>query len=246
MKMETENNSIPDDITKFYERFNVEDALSPEDEAAARAAEEEAGKKGKTKDKKGDKKGKGKKGVKASGEEDPTKGAAKMGTTECARKFDEQYKEFNEDWVTRDETDNYKQEHDVDLARVEVMPLIEKQFKDEVDEIIKCELANMKQIRNVKVKKPKKPKKKKTKKPKKKKLPQGYSLIKDMKIEEVLVELINNNICKRIPPAAITDFIGEFNYCHTMLDNIKETPYDPSMALIRQLVTEYIIFPLGS
>lgn len=31
-----------------------------------------------------------------------------------------------------------------------------------------------------------------------------------------------------------------------MLDNIKDTPYDPSMALIRQLVTEYIIFPLGS
>lgn len=31
-----------------------------------------------------------------------------------------------------------------------------------------------------------------------------------------------------------------------MLDDIKETPYDPSMALIRQLVTEYVIFPLGS
>ncbi len=31
-----------------------------------------------------------------------------------------------------------------------------------------------------------------------------------------------------------------------MLDNIKDTIYDPSMALIRQLVTEYIIFPLGS
>jgi SpoVK/Ycf46/Vps4 family AAA+-type ATPase len=31
-----------------------------------------------------------------------------------------------------------------------------------------------------------------------------------------------------------------------MLDDIKQSPYDPSMALIRQLVTEYIIFPLGS
>ncbi len=31
-----------------------------------------------------------------------------------------------------------------------------------------------------------------------------------------------------------------------MLDDIKEAPFDPSMALIRQLVTEYIIFPLGS
>jgi AAA+ superfamily predicted ATPase len=31
-----------------------------------------------------------------------------------------------------------------------------------------------------------------------------------------------------------------------MLDNIKDPIYDPSMALIRQIVTEYIIFPLGS
>lgn len=31
-----------------------------------------------------------------------------------------------------------------------------------------------------------------------------------------------------------------------MLDDVEKTPYDPSMALIRQIVTEYIIFPLGS
>ena len=31
-----------------------------------------------------------------------------------------------------------------------------------------------------------------------------------------------------------------------MLDDIKQQVWDPSMALIRQLVTEYIIFPLGS
>jgi len=60
------------------------------------------------------------------------------------------------------------------------------------------------------------------------------------------VQLIQNNIVKKIPPQVMTDFIGEFNYIHSMLDDIKETPYDPSMALIRQLVTEYIIFPLGS
>jgi len=58
--------------------------------------------------------------------------------------------------------------------------------------------------------------------------------------------LIHQNIVKKIPPNSLTDFIGEFNYCATMLDNIKECVYDPSMALIRQLVTEYIIFPLGS
>lgn len=40
--------------------------------------------------------------------------------------------------------------------------------------------------------------------------------------------------------------MGEFNYIHSILDNVKESVYDPSMALIRQIVTEFIIFPLGS
>jgi len=51
---------------------------------------------------------------------------------------------------------------------------------------------------------------------------------------------------KKLPPQKLTDFIGEFNYIHSMLDDITVGPRDPSMALIRQLVTEYIIFPLGS
>ena len=52
---------------------------------------------------------------------------------------------------------------------------------------------------------------------------------------------------KKLPPQKLQDFIGEFNYLHSMLDDPREdTPYDPSMALIRQLVVEYIIFPLGS
>lgn len=60
------------------------------------------------------------------------------------------------------------------------------------------------------------------------------------------MQLIQHNIVKKLPPQNLSDFIGEFNYIHSMLDDIKECVYDPSMALIRQLVTEYIIFPLGS
>merc|ERR1712147_54245 len=57
---------------------------------------------------------------------------------------------------------------------------------------------------------------------------------------------ITVNVVKKLPAQNLTDFIGEFNYIHSMMDDIKFTPNDPSMALIRQLVTEYIIFPLGS
>lgn len=74
----------------------------------------------------------------------------------------------------------------------------------------------------------------------------GAKYIADKDSYELLVELINHNIVKKLPPQKLTDFIGEFNYIHSMLDDITVGPRDPSMALIRQLVTEYIIFPLGS
>lgn len=101
-----------------------------------------------------------------------------------------------------------------------------------------------------KIKAKKKKGKKKAKKGKKKKkkgikLP-GAKYIKDKTEYELLVELIQHGIVKRLPPTSLKEFIGEFNYIHSMLDDIKDTPYDPSMALIRQLVTEYVIFPLGS
>lgn len=67
-----------------------------------------------------------------------------------------------------------------------------------------------------------------------------------MSKENKIHELITNHIVKKLPPQRLTDFIGEFNYIHSMLDNPDESIYDPSMALIRNLVCEYIIFPLGS
>ena len=103
----------------------------------------------------------------------------------------------------------------------------------------------MRIIAGIKAKKKKKSKKKKKKKKKGLKLP-GFKAIRDIDKRDLLVQLIQNGIVKKLPQQKLSDFIGEFNYLHSMLDNIKDTPYDPSMALIRQLVTEYIIFPLGS
>ena len=62
----------------------------------------------------------------------------------------------------------------------------------------------------------------------------------------MLVELVKNGIVKKLPPASLKDFIGEFNYIHMMMEDLNDRPREPSMALIRQLVTEFIIFPLGS
>ena len=135
------------------------------------------------------------------------------------------------------------------MARDEVLPLVKLEYKKEVDEMIKMELENLKlQLSGGKKKKGKgKKKKKKGRKGKKKanKLP-GARYIRDMPEYEMLVELVKNGIVKKLPPANLKDFIGEFNYIHMMMEDLMDAPREPSMALIRQLVTEYIIFPLGS
>ena len=61
------------------------------------------------------------------------------------------------------------------------MPLLEEEFKTQVDDMIRMELENMKTLAAVKSKKKKKMAKKKKKKKKKKglKLP-GYKMIKDL------------------------------------------------------------------
>jgi SpoVK/Ycf46/Vps4 family AAA+-type ATPase len=119
--------------------------------------------------------------------------------------------------------------------------------------MLDLELNNMRILTGVKSKKKKKKGKKgkKGKKSKKKKikLPGGVWFTK-MEAYEMLVELVKNNIVKKLPPSNLQDFLGEFNFIGSMMDNVepgKDTgPQAPSMALIRQLVTEYIIFPLGS
>jgi len=99
--------------------------------------------------------------------------------------------------------------------------------------MILCELENIKLLSGAKKKK-KKGKKKSKKKKKKKglKLP-GYKVVANFSKPQLLSELISNKIVKKLPDQRLSDFIGEFNYLHSMLDVITEPPYDPSMALIR-------------
>jgi hypothetical protein len=96
----------PQDISKFYERNNVE-ALSPEEQAAKDAeGDAGAGKKGK---KEAGKKDKGKKGKGKGDDDDDGEGGAvaKIGPSEVVQKFDEFYFDYNGTWSTRDETANY-------------------------------------------------------------------------------------------------------------------------------------------
>ena len=240
---------VPDNLDKFYERHDLLQPLSPEEEEKKAAEDEENAKKG-GKEKKGGK-GKGGKG-KGKGAAPADEGGAKkmkIGPSEVVGRFDEFYEEYNKDWANRDEHENKKQAFDRNMARDEVMPTVEKELKKEVDEAIKMELETLKtQLHGAKKKKKGKKKKKKGKKKKKKalKLP-GAAQLRDMSEYDMLVELVKIGIVKKLQPAQLKEFIGEFNYVAMLVDKPdSEPPREPSMALIRQLVTEYIIFPLGS
>jgi len=116
------------------------------------------------------------------------------------------------------------------------MPVVQKEYQKDVDEMIKMELENLKlQLAGGKKKKGKgKKKKKKGKKKKKKanKLP-GARYIRDMTEYDMLIELVRHGIVKKLPPANLKDFIGEFNYIHMMMEDLNDRPREPSMALIR-------------
>lgn len=194
----------------------MEAPLSPEEEAAKKA-EEEA-----NKGKKKEKKKKEKKKKKAADKEEKNQ-IAKIGPTEVVLKFDGFYESYNLDWANRDETKNQEQSFDRDMAVAAVRPEVEKKKTKLVDEMINQELKNMMVLAKQKGKKKKKKGGKKKKKSKKKKGPKlpGYKHIREREVYDLLVELIQNNIVKKLPPQLLKDFIGEFNYIHSMLDDIK-------------------------
>jgi len=75
------------------------------------------------------------------------------------------------------------------MAKDEVMPELQEEYKKEVDELIKIELENMRIIAGIKAKKKKKKKAKKKKKKKGLKLP-GFKAIRDIDKRDLLVQLI--------------------------------------------------------
>jgi len=123
------------------------------------------------------------------------------------------------------------------MLKQEVLPIVEKQLKKQIDEMLNMELDNMRALagKSKKAKKKKgkkKGKKKKGKKDPRNKLP-GFKSIAKMTDYERLVELIRNSIVKKLPAANLKDFLGEFNYIASMTNNPKESARAPSMAIIR-------------
>ena len=123
------------------------------------------------------------------------------------------------------------------MLRDEVFPKIVDSLKKNIDEMLNLELENMRALMGLK-QKGKKGKKKKGKKGKKKKAKKGpklpgVKLLRGMDEYDMLIDLVKNNIVKKLPPENLKDFIGEFNYIASMMEDVNDTPRPPSMALIR-------------
>merc|ERR1712014_144920 len=89
-----------------------------------------------------DAKGKGgKKGGKDDGEEEEQQ---EIGPTAVVQQFVERINEYTQQWESRDESSNFDQRHDIQLAQDHVFPIVEAGLRAQVDEMMREELANLK------------------------------------------------------------------------------------------------------
>jgi IQ and AAA domain-containing protein len=243
---------FPEDLTEFY-------ATKIEQIVDDPAADAKPAKKAEKKAEKKEKKEKG--GKKAAKEEVPREMPKLQGKTDLTSSMFQYVQEFEETWESRDETENFQQRHDVDLAKTVVRPGVFEEIRHQVDEML---IMNLKKIRiqiapgkgkgkkgKGKGKKGKKGKKEKGKK--KKPLPgEKISELKGLDSDQMLAILIENGLVVRSKEKFVQSMVGDFNYLGSMHHNAERkdqtvwSVQDPSIAQIRQTVTEYCILPNGS
>jgi hypothetical protein len=256
---------FPEDLEDFYK---TKQYVKEENDDEAGGA---PGKDAKKDAKGGDEKGKGKKDDKKGGEGGGKKGKGGndepeampklQGKTELTESMLKSVKEFEDTWDGRDESDNFQQKHDIDLGKTVVRPGVYEDIRQQVDEML---IMNLKKIKmqvapSGKGKKggKKKGKGKKGKKggkgKKKKPLPgEKIAELKGLDTDAMLSMLIEYQLVVKPRQRSITSLIGEFNYLgsvHHNADRKEEgtwEPQDPSMAQIRQSLTEYCILQNGS
>ncbi|CAF2772312.1 unnamed protein product [Rotaria sp. Silwood2] len=191
---------------------------------------------------KGDKKGKkGKKGKKKKKGDDEEGWALPESqfVTEMIKPSTGTYQSF---WETRDESNNFEQNHDSEIVKEEKRTEVQEEIRIEVDALMREELKNLKAAIDKSKEKKKKKKKKKAKKKKKKK---EKDLTPDRTIESLYEELVMNRIIIRPPKVALNDFLGDFNYLPSLIRQAKHEPM-PTMYDVKQLTALYGILPFGS
>ncbi|KAG2497810.1 hypothetical protein HYH03_004081 [Edaphochlamys debaryana] len=207
----------------------------------------DAGKDAKGKGKKDDKKGK-------KGDDGMGSGEAEKITAVFIPSIEAGVQEFVAKWQDRDEQDNFHQKFDGELVKDELRPIVFEEIRLQVDVEMRVLLQNLKDLVEAeraaklgKKGKKKKGKKKKGKKGKKdkKKGKKKKDPTADRSIESLFAELVSNGILQQCPHVHVRDYLGSSSFMAATLEKANIIP-DPSMAQVRQALTEYCILPLGS
>lgn len=271
---------LPEDLTGFY-ALTAPPPTEEEEQAAAEKKDSAADKKDKKGGKKGDDKKGGKKDAKKGAkdtieeEEAPEKPPPLTGPSELGRQLAAAVNQYENVWLARhqQELDNFYQKYDVALAKDVVRGPVEVQVRQQVDEMLVLQLANIKaQLEAAaaaggKKKKGKKSGKKGGKKGKKGKKGAGgkkkgkglpgdkIAELKGRAPESFLSLLVEQRIVQTLrPKVRLSDYIGSFNLLGTVQHAAASrrdrfgnwVPPDPSAAQLRQALTEYAVLPLGS
>jgi DNA replication protein DnaC len=247
----------------------------PDPEGEEATAEEEGGRGKEAETAKSKKGGKdSKKGKKSKsedeGSEEKLKSSVLIGPCELLRDMQESVVKYQSTWSTLDETSNFQQKHNTDIAKELVTPEVAETIRKQVDEQLLKVLENLKlqlQQRQAEASAKKGKKGKKGKggkkggkkgggkgkgakgkaKAKAKKLSEGEKACAGLSLEDMVDELVKFGILRRLPTDSmdLIDFVGEFNYlgCAYEKANVQQ---NPSMMQIRQSIVEHAILPLGS
>eukprot|EP01116_Phalansterium_solitarium_P018485 TRINITY_DN4902_c0_g1_i1.p1 TRINITY_DN4902_c0_g1~~TRINITY_DN4902_c0_g1_i1.p1 ORF type:complete len:633 (+),score=286.29 TRINITY_DN4902_c0_g1_i1:138-2036(+) len=147
-------------------------------------------------------------------------------------------------WANRDESSNFAQKFDPELVKEQLRPTVIEEIRKKVDEQMREELENLKlslEGGKKKGKKDKKAKKKKLSRKQKKK----RDITANRSIESLYAELVSKDLVKKVPAVFLQDFIGDCTFVDTSA-GAEPAAYQPSLADIRRVVTEYCVLPLGS
>lgn len=247
--------------TKMYVKEEDDDAAAAGGKDAKKGAGKDDKKKDDKKGGKGDKAGKGK--GKGKGEADEAEAMPKLqGRTELTDSMAKCVGNYEDVWDGRDESDNFQQKHDVELGKEVVRPGVYEEIRKQVDDML---VMNLKKIKlqvapGGKGKKGGKKGKKKGKKgkkggkgKKKKPLPgEKIAELKGLDADQMLSILVEHQLVVKAHDRTIASLIGDFNYLGSVHHNADRKdegswePQDPSIAQIRQSLTEYCVLPNGS
>jgi len=236
------NCQFPNDFDEFYKQYDKDE----EDDADKGKDGKGKGKEAKAKDDKG-KKGKGGKKDAAAEEEDHHD----VGPSAVVQQFAEHINQYMEKWENRDESNNFDQKFDVELARKNVYPIVEAELRALVDDQMREELANLKLLFEG-AKKKKGGKAKKPKKPKKPKPPKKWcaAVGSITNREDCVPDLVEQCILKKVAPVHLEDFWGEYHFLGAMLRSHHKFWGEhhfppPSAQMIRSLLIEHCVLPLA-